>query len=79
MEIIQGYIETTYIPSKHQRADIFTEALGSDQFQFSLKKLALLRQKSEGIFGPWISGRDGKNYSERDITAKRMGVPLYYL
>ena len=38
-----------------------------------------LRQKSKGIFGPWISGRDGKNYSERDITAKRMGVPLYYL
>ena len=41
-KIQQGYIETTYIPSKHQRADIFTEALGIDQFQFSLKKLAFL-------------------------------------
>ena len=41
-KIQQGYIETTNIPSKHQRADIFTEALGIDQFQFSLKKLAFL-------------------------------------
>ena len=40
--IQQGYIETTYIPSKHQQADIFTKALGIDLFQFSLKKLAFL-------------------------------------
>ena len=32
-----------------------------------------LRQKSEGIFGPWISGRDDKIYSERDIKSQENG------
>ena len=41
-EIQQGYIKTTYIPSKHQHAGIFTKALGIDQFQFLLNKLGIL-------------------------------------
>ena len=41
-EIQQGYIKTTYIPSKHQRAGIFTKALGIDQIQFLLNKLGIL-------------------------------------
>lgn len=40
-EIQQGYIKTTYTPSEHQRAGIFTKPLGIDQFQFLLNKLGI--------------------------------------
>ena len=44
--IQQGYIKTTYIPSKHQRAGIFTKALGVDQIQFLLNKLGILNVRA---------------------------------
>lgn len=40
--LCQGSLMTSYVPSVHQLADIFTKALGNDRFLFLLYKLGIL-------------------------------------
>ncbi|KAG5551959.1 hypothetical protein RHGRI_010151 [Rhododendron griersonianum] len=41
-KILQGLISTVHVPSKEQCADIFTKALGRDQFSFLKSKLGMI-------------------------------------
>ena len=41
-KIPEGYIGTTYIPTKHWRADVFTKALTKDKFHYFCSKLNLV-------------------------------------
>jgi hypothetical protein len=40
-EIIKGNVQTAYVPTHTQLADIFTKALGKSQFEFLLNKLGI--------------------------------------
>ena len=40
--ILSDDLETDYVSSKHQLADIFTEALGRQQFHFLFSKLGII-------------------------------------
>jgi len=40
--MLSGELTPNYLPSKYQLADIFTKALGKQQFQFLLSKLGIV-------------------------------------
>lgn len=40
-QLTSRVISTAHVPTRHQQADIFTKALGRDQFQFLLNKLGI--------------------------------------
>ncbi|KAL5718169.1 hypothetical protein ACHQM5_011104 [Ranunculus cassubicifolius] len=41
-KLLDGTIQTSYVPTRHQVADLFTKPLGRESLQFLLSKLGVL-------------------------------------